>query len=162
MYASAWKLYLPLSVAVGVVVALPTLVIHSGVGRGVGVVAVVIGLAFAVTWLLRPRRRHRATTVHQFGGTLSGEVTLSATATQASAAPEAVMRRFRRLHQLLRLWPVLTAAGVLAGALLGAATGSFLLTAAFAALGFLIPNLALMRMGVHHMRRLSTGSSPPS
>jgi hypothetical protein len=157
------KLYVPLSLIAGLVVALPTLAAQSGVGRSLGVVCGVGALGFLVLWVTR-RARHpssyssigeqRTVTVP-----ISGPTSTWVGVGDGDAAR--MMRRFTQMRRLTRLWPLTTAVGLVAGGLLGAWADSFILTVLLAGAGFLLASLASMGLALSGMHRI-TRAMPPA
>jgi hypothetical protein len=156
------KLYVPLGLIAGLVVALPTLAAGSGVGRSFGVVGGVGVLALCAVWVAhRARRPHsfssigdqRTVTVPLGGSTSSWVGTGDVDAAR-------MMRKFTRMRWLARLWPVMTIVGLVAGGLFGAWADSFVLTVLLAATGFLLASLASMGLALSGVRRI-TKAMPP-
>ena len=153
--AGSARLYLPLSLVAGAVVAAPTLLAHSLVGRLAGVAAGTALLA-GIAWIAWRRARPTSAQTAQVRSFSMGEVRQVRVDAGGDAGldADALFRRMRRTHALVRHWPAIACGGLAAGGAFGALTDSFLATVMLAAAGFLLASAAIALPVFATMRRL--------
>ena len=156
------KAHVPLALIAGLVVALPTIPAESPAGRAAGVIGGV-GVLTLIAWSVT-RRARQPVSFSSLDERHSVTVELG-TATAYSVddggvAAARVMREFARLRWITRLWPVITAIGLIVGGLLGVWAGSFVLIVLFAALGLLLASLIHLALAMRGMHQLSALRPP--
>lgn len=132
----AVRLYLPLSLVVGALVALPTLLTDNPAGRLAGVAGASLLLAVMVRLLVR--RAARRSVPFTTRPLMTGQVTGTEVVHDARADPARLMRRMHRVQRMSALWPVFVVGGLVVGGSLGALSGSYLVTVAGVAGGLLV------------------------
>ena len=153
--AGSARLYVPLALVAGTVVAAPTLLAHSLGGRLLGVAAGTALLA-GIAWIAWRRVRPANAQTAQVRSFSMGEVRQLRVETggHADLDADALLRRLRRSHALVRYWPAFSCGGLAAGGAIGALMDSFLATVMLAAGGFLLASAAIAVPAFGAMRRL--------
>ena len=132
----AVRLYLPLSLVVGALVALPTLLTDDLVGRLAGVAGASLLLAVVVRLVVRGATRRSVP--YTTRTLVTGQVTGTEVVHDAAFDPARMMQRMHRAQRMSALWPAFVVGGLVVGGSLGALGGSYLLTVAGAAGGLLL------------------------
>jgi hypothetical protein len=147
------RLYVPLALVCAALVAAPTLLAGSTLTRLLAVLlggALVLLLASAL-WRAMARRPWETGSGAVVTQVFSGPHELKEV---PAAEGKRFMRDMERMTRVVRLLPLLALLGLVAGALLGAATGSFLLTVLLGALGLLAGGLLPLLPALRLVRRL--------